>query len=56
MLWKLQQYTGSTRTHKLETLPLHEYGTGSKTHVALLNGATSEASQWGYKAKERGAE
>ena len=56
MHWKLQQYTGSTRTHKLETLPLHEYENGSKTHVALLNGATFEASQWGHKTRERGAE
>lgn len=59
MHWKLQQYTGSTRTHKLHTLPLREYENGSKTHVALLNGAVtdaSHASQWGYKANERGAE
>ena len=63
MRWKLQQYTGSTRTHKIETVPLHEgYGDwvegGSENHVALLNGTSTDASQWGHKAKfmAKGAE
>jgi DNA-directed RNA polymerase sigma subunit (sigma70/sigma32) len=49
MLWKLQQYTGSQRKHvKLTHLEVEQ--------VALLDGTLADASQWGYKAKERGAE
>jgi len=58
MHWKLQQHTGSTRTHKIETVPLYDgWGDhaehGSETHVALLNGTSTDASQWGHKAKFR---
>lgn len=49
MLWKLQQFTGSTRRKvKLTHLEIEQ--------VALLDGALADASQWGYKAKRRGAE
>ena len=49
MLWKLQQYTGSTRKlPKMTHLEVEQ--------VALLDGTLADASQWGYKAKERGAE
>ena len=49
MLWKLQQYTGSTRKlPKMTHLEIEQ--------VALLDGTLADASQWGYKAKERGAE
>jgi DNA-directed RNA polymerase sigma subunit (sigma70/sigma32) len=49
MLWKLQQFTGSTRKlPKMTHLEIEQ--------VALLDGSCADASQWGYKAKQRGAE
>jgi len=62
MLWKLQQYTGSQRTKvKLTHLEIEQValldGTRSapRTDAARRN-TIADASQWGHKAKERGAE